>query len=279
MSVYEEIQANIGMTEFKNLAERLMQVAENRKRLHGIEIPLPNYIFVADPGCGVSTSLDQLTRLLRENGLFRFAGERPFFEWMLGKPGSEWSVERLLDRIRTMAGFHNRFRGVIGLEMEKWTDAEMKDPDFQKLLDLVDDKRNEILFVFVLPARTDDELNDMINAIRMAAPAEIIHFASPTEEEMAEYLKVFLNRKGFGISNQAFRELPGMMKKLRESPQFEGLGTLDDLADEIIYRVCSGGRINETTILSDDLDFIREQRFLTRTRHAKNHTRRIGFGG
>ena len=279
MTAYEEIQQIIGMDEFKQLADRLKQVAENRKRLHGVEISLPNYIFITDPGCGITTHLEQLTRFLKENSLFRFAGEQPFFEWMLKKSDSAWDIEHLIDRINVMAGFHNKFMGVIGLELDVWSESEVKGGAFQRLLDLIDSKKDLVLFVLILPAKSDDSPEEMINAIRSTSPVEIIHFHTPTSEQLAEYLKNFVNRKGFSVSNQAYRELPAILDRLRNSPGFDGLSTISNLADEIIYHNCSSGRVNEATILKDDLDFItREGGYLSRLAKKKD-VRRIGFGG
>ena len=279
MTAYEEIQQIIGMDEFKQLAERLQQVAENRKRLHGVEISLPNYIFVTDPGCGITTHLRQLTRLLQENNLFRFAGEQPFFEWMLKKSDPNWTIEHLVDRINVMAGFHNKFMGVIGLELDVWSESEIKSSAFQRLLDLIDSKKDLILFVLILPAKSENSSDDMINAVRSNSPVEIIHFHTPTSEQLAEYLKNFMTRKGFSISNQAYRELPAILDRLRAMSGFDGLSTISNLADEIIYHICSSNRINDTTILKDDLDFItREGGYLSRLAKKKD-VRRIGFGG
>ena len=279
MTAYEEIQQIIGMDEFKQLADRLQQVAENRKRLHGVEISLPNYIFVTDPGCGITTHLRQLTRLLQENNLFRFAGEQPFFEWMLKRSDPNWTIEHLVDRINVMAGFHNKFMGVIGLELDVWSESEVKGGAFQRLLDLIDSKKDLVLFVLILPAKSDDSPEEMINAIRSTSPVEIIHFHTPTSEQLAEYLKNFVNRKGFSVSNQAYRELPAILDRLRNSPGFDGLSTISNLADEIIYHNCSSGRVNEATILKDDLDFItKDDGYLSRLAKKKD-VRRIGFGG
>lgn len=279
MTAYEEIQHIIGMDEFKQLATRLQQVADNRKRLHGIEISLPNYVFISDPGCGITTHLEMLTRLLQENNLFRFAGEQPFFEWMLKKSDSAWTIEHLLDRINVMAGFHNRFMGVIGLELGVWSENEVKNSTFQRLLELMNSKKDQILFVLVLYSQPDNSLDEMINVIRNNSPVEIIHFHTPTSEQLAEYLKDFLFRKGFGISKQAYREIPAILDRLRLAPGFDGLSTISNLADEIIYHICSSDRINETTILRDDLDFItKDDGYLSRLTKKKD-IRRIGFGG
>lgn len=276
VSAFDEIQQLIGMDDFKRLSARLRQVAENRRRLQGVTVPLPNYLFAADAGCGVSTHLRMLTRQLQEDGLMRFAGERPCFEWQLAEDENGQAVKPLLRRLRAMAGFHSRYYGVIGLEIDAWIGRE-EQPEFVRLLELVKDLRREVVFVFIVRRRTEARLASLMGALNSCGPLETVNFCLPTPEQLTEYLVKFLDRRGFAVSRPARAELPAIMQKLSAIEGIDGFSTLNHLADEIIYNVCSTGRVAAPTIMKEDLAFITaEQGYLDR--QIVWHTdARIGF--
>lgn len=274
---YEEIQALRGMEEFKALSRRLRQVAENRKRLGGIPIPLPNYLFAADRGCGVTTHLTLLVRQLQEEGLLRFSGERPCFEWILQPSGSQWSFDRLLDELRKMAGFHSRFRGVVGLEIDGMVGEEHCD-EFRRLLELVDSKQGEILFVFVVRRHAERSLTPLMQALSSMAPLEQVNFELPSAQELSEFLVKFLARRGFSIEEQAHRSLPEMMTILAAQASFSGFQTLENLADEIIYRLCTREHVSQPVVMPEDLTFITGIGGYIERMTERKH-RMVGFGG
>ena len=253
----EDIRSIHGMEEFKALAARLAQVADNRRKLTGARIQLPNYLFAVAPGCGVTTRIRQLTRLLDDLHLIRFEGDRKYFEWVLDSAAfkENGGFDRLLDQIRLVAGFRNSFYGVIGLDIEAWV-RNADSPDLSRLMDFAEDMLGQITIVFVVNLHDADALAPIARRISQAMPLEIIRIEMPNAEELVQCLTDFLRKRGFSVRTSAKEYFLSIMPELIRDEQFDGFQTLENLADEIVYRYCSG-EINDSIYLDrSDVAFI-----------------------
>ena len=278
----ERIEQLRGMDEFKALAQRLKRVSDNKRNLPMSRIQLPNYLFIEAPGCGVTTHIRMLTDLLQELGLMRFEGDRKYFEWVLGLDAFEkgGAFEGLLDRINLMAGFHSSYRGVVGLEIDGWQ-KKAESAEFTRLMDLVEDKLGEILFVFIVQPAGEEDPADLIRCLSAVMPLEVVHCPLPSPGDMALYLGDFLRRRHFRVSLGALEALKGMMPKLIAAKAFDGFQTLDNLADEIVYRYCAAEERRDSQLIGPkDLAFIAEPGgYIDRlsVREERPARRQIGF--
>ena len=278
----ERIEQLRGMEEFKALARRLRLVADNKGRLPMSRIRLPNYLFIEAPGCGVTTQLRLLTDLLEELRLTPFEGDRRCFGWVLDKnafqPGG--AFERLLDELYRMAGFHRQFKGVLGLEIDAWVDRPDA-PELERLLALTDDVFGQVLFIFVVQARDDAMPEGLIQRLSADMPLEVVRCPLPGADDMAYYLSDFLLRRRFRVTVETVERLKAMMPALMAAEAFDGFQTLDNLADEIVYRFCAAEpRESDALVRPGDVAFIAEPGGyidrLTR-RNTRGSRRAIGF--
>ncbi|MBQ2675112.1 MAG: hypothetical protein IJG07_10615 [Prevotella sp.] len=271
------------MEEFKALGHRLQRVAENKRNLPMSQIQLPNYLFIEAPGCGVTTHIRMITDLLQELRLIPFEGDRRYFEWVLDENAFKekgGGFERLLDEITVMAGFHSHFKGVIGLEIDAWQDKADSD-EFTRLLDLADDCLGQILFIFTVQIRDNGDPDALIRRLSAEMPLEVVHCPLPSTDNMALYLGDFLRRRHFRVSLATIERLKVLLPELTKAKAFDGFQTLDNLADEIVYRFCASGDRNEDQLIEpDDLQFIDEpDGYVDRlsNRGSKKRHRSIGF--
>ena len=279
----ERIEQLRGMEEFKALAQRLMRVAENKRSLPMSRIQLPNYLFVEAPGCGVTTHIRMLTDLLQDLRLTPFEGDRRYFEWMLDAQAFSQmggAFDRLLDEITVMAGFHSRFKGVIGLEIDVWQDRADAN-EFTRLLDLVDDCLGEILFIFTVQMRPEGEPDALIRRLSAQTPLEVVRCPLPSPDDLALYLGDFLRARRFRVSMATIERLKALMPELTSAKAFDGLQTLDNLADEIVYRFCASADRSKSQIIEpEDVAFIScENGYIRRLndRTAGSRHKAIGF--
>lgn len=271
-----------GMDEFKELARKLCVVAENRQRLSSTTVCLPNYFFITDAGCGVTTHLKLLANLLAALRLHPFQGERRCFEMIMDENAfkKDQSFDRLLQRCRQMAGFHGQFCGVVGLEINDWI-TRAGAPELERLLSYVEDMRGSILFVFEADMKHREKLNGLMQRFALEMPLEVVHFNLPDVSQLCHQMNKFLNRRGFSLSGGAYDELLALMPRMTALPDFDGYQTLDNLADEIVYHYLSQGAVDTSVIPADALQFITEPNgYLARmaSRHDRGRSsRRIGF--
>lgn len=279
----KEIQLIYGMDEFKSLALKLKRVADNQKKLGGTRIQLPNYLFAVAPGCGVTTRIRQLTRLLDELHLIHFEGDRKYFEWVLDASAFEngGSFDRLLDQVQFMAGFRRNFYGVIGLDVEAWV-GRADSPKLSRLMDFAEDMIGQIMIVFVVNQHSIKELTEITRRISQATPLEVIHIDLPKTNELVKCLSDFLKKRGFVVQPSAKKYFSSIMPDLAKANQFDGFQTLSNLADEIVYRYCSGERADSVYLAESDVSFIGEpggylERFRGHNAGKRGSERRIGF--
>ena len=291
-SAYEEIMALRGYEGFKKLAGRLRHLAEIRDHMAGTRIRVPNFLFVEAPGAGVTTQLKLLTRLLMEEKLTPFMGEKRFFEWALDENAFETggSFDRLLMARDAAAGFYGQFRGVIGIELGTWT-WRTEDLRIRRLLDFASDVYGQIVLVFITEEQDARELEALEKALNQATPLEVMRCPLPGPGDMAQYLLDFLWERGFAATREAQAAVEAFMPDLMATEDFEGLKTMNILADEIVFRACCKDRgemrvagkkedMNAMPLVrAEDLGFIAgEAGYIAR--HTARSSRRgmIGFG-
>lgn len=278
---YARIQALHGMEEFKQLADRLCIVAENKRDLGADRFTLPGFLFAAAPGCGVTTHLQMFAHLLYELDLQRFQGDQRVFEHIFPyKPDAhDVGVGEMLARLSGMAGFHSCFRGVAGLDINGWVD-HAHDRALDPLLAFAADYTGRLTLVYEVELLPERNLNPLIARLASETPLEVVRFPTPTAEELAAYLNDFLDRRGCCCDPEAMDFLCRLLAEMRETRMFDGLQTLDNLADEMVYRFMASGRVQNRCIGTDVLDFItRKGGFMDRLRSGKTRSprRTIGF--
>jgi hypothetical protein len=235
-------------------------------------ILIPNFIFAEAPGSGVTTHLRLLAQLLDELKLFRFQGEKQVIEQVL-----DYGMEPILKAVRDAAGTHSCFRGIVGLEVGGiWKDDGWV---IEKLTDFARDKRGEILFVFIVPLENGDAPGALARQISLSLPVEVIRFPRLSEEDLAHYMEDFLWRRGFDLSADAREYLVPSMGRLREVKGFDGLQTLEHLADLLVFQAAATVELKERVITKTVLRNLLEERYLKQLRPAAKEERRIGFGG
>lgn len=278
----DRIEQLRGMEEFKALSHRLHHVAENKRNLPMSQIQLPNYLFIEAPGCGVTTHIQMITDLLQELRLVPFEGDRRYFEWILDENAfkEKGGFDRLLDEITVMAGFHSTFKGVIGLEIDAWQDKAEAD-EFTRLLDLADDRLGQIMFIFTIQMRPQGDPDVLIRRLSSEMPLEVIHCPLPSTDDLALSLGDFLIRRHFRVSLATIERLKAVMPELTKARAFDGFQTLDNLADEIVYRFCTSAERNDSQLIEPaDLEFIAGSGgYIERlsNRGGKNRRKSIGF--
>ena len=272
-----------GLEEFKALARRLQFVAENKRKLPMSRIQLPNYLFIEAPGCGVTTHIRMITDLLQELRLIPFEGDRRCFEWVLDESAfreKDGGFQRLLDEITIMAGFHSAFKGVIGLELDDWQDRADA-AEFTRLMDLAEDRLGQILFIFTVEMRPQGDPDALIRRLSSEMPLEVVHCPLPSTDDLALSLGDFLRQRHFRVSLATIERLQALLPELARARAFDGFQTLDNLADEIVYRFCaSGERGGSQLIEPEDVAFIAEPGgYIDRLSSRSGRSRRkpIGF--
>jgi hypothetical protein len=274
-TAYDKIMKVKGMEEMKLLASRMKLAAENRDRLGLDAVPLPDFLFAEAPGSGITTHLHLFAELLEELNLMSFQGEKKVVEQVLDD-----RFQPILDTVRDAAGFHNEFRGVVGVEIRDHSSSGAASEELQRLIDFARDKQEEILFVFICRLENDAAPRWLVKKLSLALPLEVIHFPSLTVEELVYYTEGFLRRQGFELSEEAARYLADVMPKLQAVDGFDGLRSIDTMVSLLIYQACATRKMEIRVITQEMIETLLEGGYMNQLSVlSPKVTRKIGFGG
>lgn len=275
----EKIRALQGMEEFKEYCEKLARTAENMKKLGLKKFPLPNLIFAADPGCGVTLHIRLLTDLLKELKFLPFTGEEECFEWTISNEKD--SINSLILRMRRAAGFYGKFCGVAGLDVSALVYDRDEVPPMDRLMELMESRQGQVLFILILPLQKTESIQSQLKG-RFASftPVELIHMPFPVAEAQY-YITDELFSRGFVVTDSAQKALKRAVQALSKSSSFEGYQTLRNLTDEIIWHKLSQPLLTDEEITAKDVQFILGDHGFITTLNAhgvRPVRRRVGFG-
>lgn len=277
--ILKQIDELPGMGDFKALCHRLHTAADNARRLHLERAPLPNLIFAAAPGSGVTLHISLMAQLLRSLHLLPFTGEEPYFEWAL--TDEENAFDRFLLRVRMAGGFYGQFCGVIGLDLTAVVSSKGDPQALTRLMEYIEAHQGRIMFIFIIPDTVPERTAQLLlNRFASITPAELIRMPFPAAEAKS-FLVGRLRQRGFTLTDKACTILEEAVSRLSQTSEFEGYQTLINLVEDIIWRRLSSGSILRATITGDDLSFIfAEGGFGSRlcVSPNRNNPRRLGFG-
>lgn len=274
----QDINSLQGMSEFKELCSRLITAADNAFQYRLGTVPLPNLIFAAAPGCGVTLHIRMLTSLLKELRLLQFVGEEECFEWAISDDDEEF--DRFLKRVRRAGGFYGQFQGVVGLDISDMLEGCDRLPPMERLMEYIEARQGKILFVLIVPDDIEESLiQQLLARFASISPAEVIRMPFP-RDEAAHYVTQQLQYRGFAVSPKADALLVEVVDQLCDTEQFEGYQTLLNLVEEIIWQKVSQGEMRDDDILKQDVDFIFEENgYISRLKSGTHKARRrMGFG-
>ena len=270
---YTEIMALRGMEEFKALARRLKLLGENRRRLKLENVLIPHYLFTEAAGSGVSTHLQLFARMLDEMQLFTFQGEKRVVEQLLLP-----SIQPMLRAVRAASGMTGAFRGILGVELPDADEGRLR--GLSQLMDFAEDRQGDILFVFIAPMKNGEAPAELVKRLSLALPLEVVRFPRLSDEDMCAYARDFVQGRGFSLSAGAEQYLLELMPKLQAIAEFDGLQSLENMVDLLVYRACSTQNLDAPIIDEAALKSLMEQEgYLEQLSVSHGTVRRIGFGG
>lgn len=257
--------------EWAQLMEHLRQLPQS----HAGNAPLrlPNYLLIGAQEKRMHEDIQQLAELLIEKNLMQFAGEVPCVFWTMTQDPDSFS--QLLDTLDAKAGFHNRFLGVVALEITALAEGGEA---LCKLAKMAKDSYGELLLIYLLSGRERGRSHALQRALSEATPLDVMGFEPVTEEEMTFYLARRLEERDVRLSSQARKALAQQIAIMRKEGDCKNFHVLDNLCELIAYRAGTWNACQENVILGV-ADVRRLDEDFQRLKKGRAHTRTIGFGG
>ncbi len=267
----------------KALIRKWHTLSDNmRKADHPLSIVLPDLFWVVPSGAGKTTFLRTLTDFLHaEETLMDFYGNVDVFEFLLGycsqnQPFTE--LQRLMDTIKSAAGFRNEYRGVMCIDIDEWV-GHYSDKHFTTFMEyLAANSEHWLIILCVSPAK-EDVLHDLQAFLSMYLRLETIRMELPSDERLVAYLETLLAEYRLTPDEQANELLRHTFAALRKNKHFDGYKSAQLLAKDIVYHLYSADTPPAQMLTAVTLEqFAENSRYVQNMLFAASSSRKtIGF--
>ena len=269
--------------EFKQFIKRMHVFLKNIDKFSLEEIALPNYLWAARRGFGVTTLIKVLSEYLYLAKAIEFCGTEKSFEFKLDyippeQPFSE--LARLDNTIAGYAGYNLFFKGVVCLDIHEWMEHAGED-HFVKLLNYISDNNDKLLVVFCIRTDEKESIEAVESAISSHLRVESLSLQFPEAKEVVELVeKSYIKNNGFFLTDNAKALLVETVEELAASAHFNGFKTVSNLGEDIMFDVLSRDIDDNRKISSGMLSYYRKDSAYVKRALVQSGPRRvIGFLG
>lgn len=232
-SAIEKINALVGGTEFKALAQEIGCIAEEIKQTDTYEVFTNQcYLFSIGDGCGLTTYLELFAKLISEKNLSKMSS-RPVREERLG--AYRESLEPFEEVIRTLGNGSKENLKVLCVDISEWMDRT-DNRFFKQFLRAVEKHADEYIVVFRVPFVDKDILGRIKYSLSDLLSVKAVSFPPLSQEEIKTYAESELKRLNFSITKRAWKYFFERISEEKSDGKFYGINTVKKVIRELVYQ-------------------------------------------
>lgn len=280
---YEQLMDYKGADELKVIVQRWETLSENIKRLpFDAPIVLPDLLVYTCAGLGNTRLFSIIAEYLdSKRNLMSFYGDVKFFEFKLEycKSNCEFSeLFRLIECVRSAAGFRNLFKGVIRINVDEWV-GHAKERHFIDFLQFLRANTSNWFVILTLSSlKEDDKAKEIEAMVSMFLRIEKITLHMPSDIDFVEFSSRHFEKFGLELSEEAKGVLLSSISALRKNKYFDGYHTIKDLCNDIVYVLFSKSTDVGHVITAEMLTaFSAESEYIKRTVMKNKESASLGF--
>ena len=235
---------------------------------------LPPVVAVLSPAVELEPMMDGLCSELDSMGLVRFTGNRRWLNIGIEHPELDGfgSMERMMAKMRHAAGYHNRFGGVVKLDLTAWMDSA-DDKRMDELMGFIHDYRSEMFFIITMRTTDPEAAEPMIKLIRKWFYATEVTVNATQAHTFMSIMTRRLQAMQCSLSVQAGVVIAETIDRLMKEEDFAGVKEIESLANAILFKV---GR-NTVVTTEEVAEFAASGEWMRRRSNSRHTT--IGFEG
>lgn len=231
----EMLNSLIGAEDLKHLIEEIRMLAPHiiaRKTYEAFAFQ--NYLFAINDGCGLTTCLNLLARLLAELKLFQFRSGASVVEERLPSPEQE-RVDPFA-AVRAQLQSHAGEGGILlCIDISEWM-AELSDRRFRNFLLFLEDYTENNIIVFRIPFVEADVLDGISASLQDILFVRPLSFPPMDMDELTECAKRFLPKFGFSADEEVWPVFRARVMEEKSDGRFYGVNTVNKIVREMVYR-------------------------------------------
>ncbi len=232
-SATDEINQLVGAVEFKALAKEIIGIADEIKRTDTREVFTNQcYLFSIGDGCGLTTYLELLAKLIAEEKLCDMAS-RPVREERLGayRESSE-PFENASSALRN--GNSKNFK-VLCVDISEWMDRT-DNRFFRQFMRMVEKHSDEFIVVFRIPFVDKDILSRIKYSLSDLLSVKTVSFPPFSQDEIKICAEAELKRYNFTVVKTAWKYFFDRISEEKSDGKFYGINTVKKVVRELVYQ-------------------------------------------
>lgn len=271
-----------GAEDLKAEVTRWQTLSENLKKTPtAVPVLLPDMLWVAKSGVGITSLLQRLSAYLSERkNLMSFYGDVKFFEFQLNYCPPEHpfgELPRLMNETNRAAGFRSEFKGIIHIDCNAWLE-HYREPHFVSLMEYLAANSHKWLVILSVYSTNQKDLHNLEAFLSMYLRIRKISLPMPSTDELMERLEAQLESYGLKLEASARELLSETVEIIRENPYFDGFKSLSMLCQDIVYTLFSQKSVPKVPLTAEDLSFFGPgSEYVSRTIAQITRKHRIGL--
>lgn len=228
--IQKEIESLSGALEFKELTRELIGVSDRIKKMKLMKIYFAqNYLFSINDGCGLSTYLKMMWRLLEVLGLFEKG--MGVTELKIEAPSSILDTAPLT---ACAAEIKESKKGIVSIDISDWI-AYVTDLRFKRLLRKMNQWQDDYIFVFRVPFLERNILERVRKGLMDLMVVRQISIVPFSQEDYKRYLDEQVNLYGFEMAEDTWGVIDEKINEEKKDGYFYGFNTIQKIVNEVIY--------------------------------------------
>ena len=236
-AIMEQIDAMYGAKDLKNLCKELLVVAPQIKASEAYSVfNAQTYLFAIDDGCGLTTSLKQLGKLMQGLELFEFTEGYPEIEVVVENNEKDpWAQISAMDKFK---------HKMISFDISAFVN-HTEDSRFRKMLRRLAEIQKNYIYVFRVPGIEGVALEKMYQTIYDVMCVRLVSFPQYTYKEYFMFFEKVIESYQMQVDPNAREAFNAMMLDEKSKGSFYGFKSAYKMAREVMYNKLMNNAGNE----------------------------------
>lgn len=231
----EEINALVGAEEFKALAKEIADIAPQIAENKAFDIlSYQAYVFSINDGCGLSTYLSSLAKLLETLNLNRISSITAVIEEILPPPKGD-SGEPFQSVLEGIKYGSKKGIKILCIDISEWMSKTNERP-FKKFLIELAKSLSDVIVIFRVPFVDKDVLNQLRISLNDLMFIRTVSFPPFNQDELQACADAELKKYGFSMADDAWEGFHLRIAEEKRDCKFYGINTVKKVVKELLYK-------------------------------------------
>ena len=277
---FDAIMQLQGVEEFKEAVRRVRKFQENKERYAVLDARLPNYLWLARRGGGITTCANAFAEYLSAAKTIEFSGIVKYFKFIPAytPPEAYFSeLARLNNTLTEIAGHHRHFKGIACIIIDDWLE-HAHEVHFKNLLYFCESIGDRVMTIFCAHTYDKRTVETVESTITSYMRCETVSLRFPDVGELITFIEEkYFAKHRFALAEDARTLLTESVAEIVTGRNFNGFKTIRQLASDIIYGLLAS-EVGGDAISADRLcRFSKDSAYIRRIKAFRGN-KVMGFG-